>query len=87
MNLDYKVPGGKLIRLQADIEDGKIKKICINGDFFIHPEEKIAELEKALMEKHLDREELLETVSDTLKGSEMVGISESEIVNALMRLS
>lgn len=56
--VDYKVPDGKLIRLRADIEGNKIRKISITGDFFLHPEDKIFELEKVLVDVELSKESL-----------------------------
>ena len=84
--VDYKVPNGKLIRLQAEIDSNKIKEIKINGDFFLYPEEKIAELEQALIGKPLEEVTLQPLVSESLSGCEMVGISPEEIVTALLRL-
>jgi lipoate---protein ligase len=85
-SLDYKVPGGKLIRIDAEIIEGRIKDIKISGDFFIHPEESIAEMEKGLLGMKLGRKELNRTVSERFKGYEAVGISAEELVNALMKL-
>ena len=45
---EYKVEGGKLVRVQLETEDNKIKKVKITGDFFLHPEELIEELEKTV---------------------------------------
>jgi len=84
--IDYKVPHGKLIRLRAQIEGGRINGIRITGDFFLHPEEKIGELEKALVGKMMERVTLQKTVEEALFGCEMVGFSADEMVNALMRL-
>ena len=42
-----KVPGGKLVRIKVDFNSA-INKIEITGDFFVHPEEGIFEIEKAL---------------------------------------
>ena len=44
----YKVEGGKLIKVQLETEANKIKKVKITGDFFLHPEELIEELEKVI---------------------------------------
>ncbi len=87
ISLDYKVPGGKLIRLSAELDGSKIVKISINGDFFLHPEEKISDLEKVLAGKQLSRVTLQETVATELAECEMVGISSEEITNALMKLA
>ena len=83
--VDYKVPGGKLIRLKAELEGDRIKAIVINGDFFLHPEDSIFNLEKALLGKRLDKY-LLSIVEKELSGCQMVGISSEEIVKALMLL-
>ena len=34
----YKVPDGKMVRLEMDYDD-KIIRISISGDFFMHPED------------------------------------------------
>ncbi|MBS7657259.1 hypothetical protein KEJ33_04980 [Candidatus Bathyarchaeota archaeon] len=49
-----KVEGGKLIKVQLEIEDKKIKKVKITGDFFLHPEELIDDMEKAVAGASLD---------------------------------
>ncbi len=45
---EKKVAGGKLIRVRVVVDDDKIEDIRITGDFFMHPEEKIVELENFL---------------------------------------
>lgn len=44
----HKAPGG-LIRATTEVEDGVIAGVSISGDFFFFPEEKLAELEAALV--------------------------------------
>jgi len=85
-DIDYKVPGGKLIRLQAGIKDGKIASARINGDFFVHPESSIAALEDALAGKKLEKSSLLTVVDKKLKGATLVGITPEAIVHALLML-
>jgi hypothetical protein len=52
LSADYKVAGGKLLRvrlsLSEDAEPPTIKAITITGDFFMHPENAIEELEQTL---------------------------------------
>jgi hypothetical protein len=50
----YKIPGGKLVKIQVEIENFRIKKIKINGDFFVHPEEAIVEIENFLVGKEIN---------------------------------
>jgi lipoate-protein ligase A len=49
----HKVPQGKMLRIEADIDGSIIKEIKITGDFFIHPEEAIIEIEDFLTGKSL----------------------------------
>ena len=32
----YKVPDGKLLKVFAEIEEGRFSKLSITGDFFLH---------------------------------------------------
>jgi len=45
---EFKVPGGKLLAAETAVEDGRLVEVKITGDFFMHPEEAIEELEEAL---------------------------------------
>ncbi len=44
----HRVPGGKTIRVCADVEEGVIKRASITGDFFAEPDWVIDELSMAL---------------------------------------
>ncbi len=48
MECEEKVPGGKLIRVEVFENGGRISRLRITGDFFLHPEEAIDSLEGAL---------------------------------------
>jgi lipoate-protein ligase A len=84
--VDYKVPNGKLVRVSAKVEGDKIVSARITGDFFLHPEESIFELERALIGKQLEKVTLQKTAERALAGCEMVGVSPEEFVNALLKL-
>jgi lipoate-protein ligase A len=45
---EYKVPGGKLLAAELGVEGDRLMGVKITGDFFMHPEAAINELEKAL---------------------------------------
>lgn len=62
--IDYKVEGGKLIRIAYEF-DGVIKKINIYGDFFIHPEDAIFKIEKSLENKKITQ--IAKTIYDIVK--------------------
>jgi len=46
--IDYKVEGGKFLRLQVDMKENIIKDIKIRGDFFVYPETAIFKIEEFL---------------------------------------
>ena len=48
INADYKVPGGKLLRVHLQVEHNTITHIMLTGDFFMHPEHAIEDLETRL---------------------------------------
>ena len=43
-----KVPGGKLVRVEAVCEGHHLSNLRITGDFFVHPEEALASIERDL---------------------------------------
>ena len=49
MKAEYKIPGGKLLSCEIGIENEVIKTIKISGDFFMHPEDAINDLEETLL--------------------------------------
>ncbi len=83
---EYKVEGGKLIKVQLLKKGDKIEKIKITGDFFLHPEELIEELEEAIT-GHLLNESDLATLVKTLvekKDATLLGASPEDFVKCIM---
>lgn len=52
---DFKVPGGKLLRIELEIESGVVLRALIRGDFFAHPEENFEAAEAELTGLPVDR--------------------------------
>jgi lipoate---protein ligase len=85
-HLDHKVPGGKLLRIDADIEQGIIRDIKITGDFFMHPEDTLGSVEEIIIGKSLDGTVLKKALAKSLEGVTMVGLTTDDIVIALVKL-
>jgi len=68
----YKVEGGKLVKVQLETEGTRIKKVKITGDFFLHPEELIEELEKAVEGTTLYEQVLADRIEAFLKKNKAV---------------
>ncbi len=79
----YKIPNGKLLRIKVGIDNSEIEKITINGDFFIHPEEAVIEIENFLSGKKIDSidKELTKFLKD--KDIRVIGFSPADLFRAL----
>ena len=78
LSADYKVVGGKLLRVQLMVTEAAsgaraIDSISIFGDFFMHPEEAIEELERLLTGAPLDEVALTAQVQRFFDGETSVG--------------
>ena len=82
-HIDYKVPGGKLLRIDADIEYNIIRDIRIYGDFFIHPEEGITAIEDALRNQELGTTKLHKRLTGATQNLQMIGLSAEDIMAVL----
>ncbi len=82
----YKVPGGKLIKVKLSLKDDRIDEVIITGDFFLHPEYCIGEIESALTGSKMDSSELLARVDKALhsNAAQLIGASASDIVHAIL---
>ena len=84
---ELKVPGGKLVSCQLTVKKGAgaptLVKLGFYGDFFLHPEEKIEEIEEALMTAGLD--ELLERTRAAFQDEELelVGVGVEDFVKVV----
>ena len=72
---EEKVPNGKLVCFDVDSEGGTITNVRITGDFFLHPEDAIIEIEKSLIGIPADcnESEITEKISSALKGAQLIG--------------
>jgi lipoate-protein ligase A len=52
---DYKIPGGKLLRVEVEVESGVVLRAIVRGDFFAHPEEAFEAAEADLTGLPVDR--------------------------------
>jgi len=85
--LDYKVPGGKLIRIKADLENGQIRVIAISGDFFIHPEDVLTGLEDSLKGILVsDVHALSDAIDSALAAATLIGFSKQDILTCISRI-
>jgi len=82
---EYKIPGGKLVAVELELVQNELSDIKIYGDFFMHPEESINDLENSL--KHSKQKEIEEKINDFFKSNEitLVGIQPKDFTNVIKR--
>ena len=48
MHGEYKTPGGKLVAVDFEVADDRLVEVAVSGDFFLYPEEALADITGAL---------------------------------------
>jgi len=83
---DYKVPGGKLVRVRLKEDHGQIRSVKITGDFFLIPEESLGKLEKMLEDVPIREAELRLLVGRFFRGTgaQGLGVSSNDFVKAIL---
>lgn len=83
---EVKVPDGKLLYVRVEYEE-LINKVEILGDFFIHPEECLKEIELAVvtLKKDVSREVLIWRIREVveLNKIELIGITPESIADTI----
>ena len=84
-----KVSGGKLVRLELEHDGSRIKRVKITGDFFMHPEDGLAEIESALAGIGINSDESAFTsrISEVVSSSsiQLVGFSAETLASLAKR--
>lgn len=85
---EYKTPGGKLVVVDFEVAAGELRDVVVSGDFFLYPEEALADLTGALEGAAVDlsEAELAEKVRMGLpRSAELLGTSPEAIGAAVRR--
>lgn len=88
MHGEYKTLGGKLVIVDFDVIDGRLRNVEISGDFFLYPEEEFAALTDALdgVDADLDDESFAERIRmDLHPDTTLLGTSPEGIATAVRR--
>lgn len=88
MHGEYKTPGGKLVVVDLDVAEGKLRDVMVSGDFFLYPDEAFSTLAEALegLSVDLTESEIAEQVRMALpRGAELLGSSPEAIGAAVRR--
>jgi len=85
---EYKVPGGKLVVADLEVDNGVLSHVSISGDFFLEPDEALPEINRALTGLPADSPaaDLAAAVTAALpEGTVLFGLSAEAIAIAVRR--
>jgi lipoate-protein ligase A len=74
---------GKLLKVFVEFDE-RIRSIKITGDFFLHPEEIIFEIEKGLVGTDIDERAVKEKLEHLLKDADVFGFDAGQLAQAIM---
>ncbi len=85
--ITHKIPQGKLVRISLDFDTTILQDIKICGDFFIHPEETVEEMERALYHLPVEATEmrikhLLDRAVET-KHAQLIGVNTASVAKLI----
>lgn len=85
--IDYKIPEGKMLKLKVEFRGQVIDSIRILGDFFLHPESTLEEIEKRLEGCEVNVELITSEIQIALDRSNavLIGASALDIAKAIMK--
>jgi lipoate-protein ligase A len=85
VKLDHKPTGGKLLRIELEVEDGLVLRGGVRGDFFAHPEEAFEAAEAELAGTSVNRISETALALFSRPGLVLYGTSAEDIAEALGR--
>lgn len=88
MHGEYKVPGGKLVVIDLDVENGRLINVRLSGDFFLEPAEALDTINHALcgLPAQASEEDIMAAVEAALPAdAELFGFSPAAIAVVVQR--
>ncbi|MBI5160326.1 MAG: lipoate--protein ligase family protein [Micrococcales bacterium] len=88
MHGEFKVPGGKLVVVDLDAVDGRIANFRLAGDFFLEPDEALADIDRAVngLPVGADARTIAARVQGALpEGALLLGFAPESVATAIRR--
>ena len=84
---EYKVPGGKLVVAEVQVDDGVLSRVRISGDFFLEPDEALERIDEALRGLPADSSVgvLTDGVQAATAHADMIGFDARSVAIAVRR--
>ncbi len=88
MHGEYKTPGGKLVVVDLEIADRRLRQVVVSGDFFLEPAEALSQITESVEGLPADASEveIAEQIRSSIaEGVEMIGFSPEAVARAVKR--
>ena len=88
MRGEYKVPGGKLVAVDVEVQDGRLSGVTLSGDFFLEPDTALEDIDAALtgMPADANADQLAQAIRGALDDSVlMIGFQPESVGIAIRR--
>ena len=85
---EYKVPGGKLVKVDFAVAQDALREVVVSGDFFLYPEETLEDIRASLegLPASTDEAGIADHVRRRIDpGAELLGTSPEAIAIAVRR--
>jgi hypothetical protein len=82
----YKIPDGKMVKVRVDVKNDSIQDITILGDFFLHPEDTLVEMERGLIGTIAEEDTIASIIQGILDRHEavLIGATARDLAKAIM---
>jgi len=79
-----RIPGGKTLKIEVEVSEGKIVGVVLSGDFFAYPPEAFEDMERSLISADVKEiEEKIRAYEDKVV---LLGLSIEDIISAFKEL-
>ena len=84
--ISYKIPDGKMVKVRVHVRDDSIQSITILGDFFLHPEDTLVEMEQGLVGARVEEDGIASIIQGILDKHEavLIGATARDLAKAIM---
>lgn len=89
MHGEYKVPGGKLVVIDLEVAQGRLRQVRLSGDFFLEPPEALEAINHGLdgLPADAGAEGIAQAVRDALPAeAELFGFSPEAVAVVVQRV-
>jgi lipoate-protein ligase A len=88
MHGEYKTPGGKLVRVDLEVDNGVLRAVVVSGDFFLYPDDALEAITGSLqgLPAELGEPEIAARIAAAIPaGTEWLGSSPEALAIAVRR--